>query len=89
MARFTSATPTFGQGLEMTAISAAVIGGASLTGGKGTVLGAVLGITLLQVVTSSLILLDVNPYWQQFISGLILLAAISIDSISQNRKKKA
>lgn len=88
MARFTSATPTFGQGLEMTAISAAVIGGASLTGGKGTVLGAVLGITLLQLVTSSMILLNVNPYWQTFIIGLILLTAISIDSLGQMRKSK-
>ena len=88
MARFTSATPTFGQGLEMTAISAAVIGGASLTGGKGTVLGAVLGITLLQLVTSSMILLNINPYWQTFIIGMILLAAISLDSLGQMRKAK-
>jgi len=87
MARFTSATPTFGQGLEMTAISAAVIGGASLTGGKGTVLGAVLGITLLQLVTSSMVLLNVNPYWQTFIVGMILLTAISLDSLSLRKKE--
>jgi ribose transport system permease protein len=89
MARFTSATPTFGQGLEMTAISAAVIGGASLNGGKGTVLGAVLGITLLQLVTSSMVLLNINPYWQTFIIGLILLTAITIDSLSQMRREKS
>ncbi len=87
MARFTSATPTFGQGLEMTAISAAVIGGASLTGGKGTVLGAVLGITLLQLVTSSMILLNINPYWQTFIIGMILLTSISLDGITQMRRE--
>jgi ribose transport system permease protein len=87
MARFTSATPIFGIGLELTAISAAVIGGASLTGGKGSVTGAILGITLLSMVTSSLILLDVNVYWQDFIKGLILLAAISLDSIGQMRKR--
>ena len=84
MARFSSATPIFGNGLELTAISAAVIGGASLTGGKGTVWGSILGITLLSMVTSSLILLDVN--WQDFIKGLILLAAISLDSLGQMRK---
>ncbi len=89
MARFTSATPTFGAGYEMTAISAAVIGGASLTGGKGTVLGAVLGITLLQLVTSSLTLLNINPYWQTFINGMILLAAITLDSLSEMRKTKS
>ena len=87
MARFSSATPIFGNGLELTAISAAVIGGASLTGGKGTVWGSILGITLLSMVTSSLILLDVNVYWQDFIKGLILLAAISLDSFGRNRKK--
>jgi ribose transport system permease protein len=88
MARFTSATATFGQGHEMTAISAAVIGGASLTGGKGTVLGAVLGITMLQLVTSSLTLLNINPYWQTFITGMILLTAISLDSLGEMRKAK-
>jgi ribose transport system permease protein len=91
MSRFVSATPKFGIGLELTAISGAVIGGASLTGGKGSVLGAILGITLLSLVTSSLILLDVNVYWQDFIKGLILLLAISMDSfgeLGKNRTKK-
>lgn len=86
MARFVSATPIFGIGLELTAISGAVIGGASLTGGKGSVLGAILGITLLSLVTSSLILLDVNVYWQDFIKGLILLGAISMDNIGELTK---
>lgn len=87
MARFGSATPTFGLGLEMTAISAAVIGGASLNGGKGTVLGSILGVSLLAIVTGSMILLDVNVYWQDLIKGLILVGAISIDSLGQMRKK--
>lgn len=86
LARFNSATPIFGQGLEMTAISAAVIGGASMNGGKGTVWGSILGITLLSLVTSSLTLLAVSPYWQNLIRGLILLAAISIDSLREQAK---
>ncbi len=88
MARFGAATPTFGLGLEMTAISGAVIGGASLNGGKGTVLGSILGISLLAIVTGSMILLDVNVYWQDLIKGMILVGAISIDSLSQMRKQK-
>jgi ribose transport system permease protein len=88
MARFSSATPIFGSGLEMTAISAAVIGGCSMSGGKGTVLGSILGITLLSLVTSSLILVNVTVYWQDLIRGLILLGAISYDSLSQMRKSK-
>jgi ribose transport system permease protein len=85
-ARFGAATPTFGVGMELNVIAAAVIGGASLKGGSGTVLGAVLGLALLSVVTSSLILLDVSPYWQDVIKGLILLAAVTIDHVLNNRK---
>lgn len=85
-ARFGAATPTFGVGMELNVIAAAVIGGASLKGGSGTVLGAVLGLALLSVVTSSLILLDVSPYWQDVIKGLILLVAVTIDHLLNTRK---
>lgn len=85
-ARFGAATPTFGMGMELNVIAAAVIGGASLKGGSGTVLGAVLGLALLSVVTSSLILLDVSPYWQDVIKGLILLVAVTIDHLLNTRK---
>ncbi|TVR66138.1 MAG: ABC transporter permease [Spirochaetaceae bacterium] len=81
MSRFSSATPGFGAGLELTAISAAVIGGASLNGGEGTVFGAVLGIALLAVITTSMILLNVSVYWQDLIRGSILLMAVSLDYI--------
>lgn len=88
-ARFGAATPTFGAGMELNVIAAVVIGGASLKGGSGTVLGAVLGLALLSVVTSSLILLDVSPYWQDVIKGLILLVAVTIDHLMNVRKAKA
>lgn len=78
-ARFGAATPTFGVGMELNVIAAAVIGGASLKGGSGTIYGAVLGLALLSVVTSSLILLDVSVYWQDVIKGGILLLAVSLD----------
>lgn len=78
-ARFGAATPTFGVGMELNVIAAAVIGGASLKGGAGTIYGAVLGLALLSVVTSSLILLDVSVYWQDVIKGAILLLAVSLD----------
>lgn len=86
MARFGSATPTFGVGMELNIIAAAVIGGASLNGGSGTILGAILGIALLSVVTSSLILLNVSVYWQDMIKGCILLAAVSADHFLHKRK---
>jgi ribose transport system permease protein len=86
MARFGAATPTFGAGMELNIIAAAVIGGASLNGGSGTIFGAILGMALLSVVTSSLILLDVSVYWQEMIKGCILLAAVSIDHFLHRRK---
>lgn len=89
MSRFGASTPGFGIGLEMTAISAAVIGGASLTGGEGTVFGSILGVALLSIITSSLILLDVSVYWQDLIKGLILLFAVSLDHMQHMKRQAA
>ena len=86
MARFGSAQPTFGIGMELNVIAAAVIGGASLSGGQGTILGATLGTILLSVVSSSLALLDVSVYWQEVVRGLILLAALLIDHYVNRRR---
>jgi ribose transport system permease protein len=87
MARFGSAQPTFGLGMELNVIAAAVIGGASLNGGSGTIFGAILGTVLLSVVSSSLALLDVSVYWQDIIRGSILLAAVSIDHYLNKRRR--
>lgn len=86
MARFGSAQPTFGIGMELNVIAAAVIGGASLNGGQGTIFGAILGAVLLSVVSSSLALLNVSVYWQDIIKGAILLAAVSFDYYLHKRK---
>ncbi|MGA2479505.1 MAG: ABC transporter permease [Spirochaetia bacterium] len=87
VARFGTAFPSFGAGTELLAISACVIGGASLAGGVGTILGSVVGIALLAIVTTSLILLDVSIYWQELASGLILLFAVSVDYLTNMRSK--
>ena len=79
LARFGVATPTAGTGAELRAIAGAVIGGASLSGGEGTVLGAFLGIILVALVNNALILLGVSVYWQQMVVGLVLLTAVIID----------
>ena len=86
MARFGSAQPTFGIGMELNVIAAAVIGGASLSGGSGSILGAILGTILLAVVSSSLTLLDVSVYWQDIIRGSILLTAVTIDHYLVRRR---
>ena len=86
MARFGSAQPTFGIGMELNVIAAAVIGGASLSGGSGTIFGAILGSLLLAVVSSSLTLLDVSVYWQDIIRGSILLTAVTFDHYLVRRR---
>lgn len=88
MARLGSATPSFGVGMELNVIAAAVIGGASLKGGTGTIFGAVLGIALLSIVTSSLILLGVSAYWQEMTKGIILLAAVSFDHVLNHYRSR-
>ncbi|OHD75681.1 MAG: hypothetical protein A2V99_11445 [Spirochaetes bacterium RBG_16_67_19] len=86
IARFNSATPYYGDTIAFETISAAVIGGASLNGGEGTILGAMLGMALLALIQTSLNLLDVSPYWQSLVTGLILLTAVSIDFLSHRHK---
>jgi ribose transport system permease protein len=88
MARFGAATPQFGVGMELSVIAAAVIGGASLNGGSGTIAGAVLGAALLSMVSSSLILLNVPVYWQDIIRGGILLVAVTADHLLNARKAR-
>lgn len=85
-ARFGVATSNTGSGSEMTVISAAVIGGASLTGGKGTILGAVVGVIMLSVISNALVLFNVDVNWQSLISGVILILAILFDLLSHKRK---
>ena len=74
--------------VNLVVIAAAVIGGASLKGGQGSIFGAVLGVALLSLVTSSLILLDVSVYMQDMIKGFILLAAVSFDHLMNKRGAK-
>ena len=86
LSRFNVATPSLGSGAETRAISAAVIGGATMTGGVGSVLGGVLGVILLNIVNSALIMLNVSVYWQDFVSGFILILAVTIDFLSHRKK---
>ena len=85
-ARFGSASVTMGTGLELQVISAVIIGGASLQGGEGTVLGSFLGCILMALIVTSLNLLGVDIYWQRLIIGATLLAAVVIDTVGKKRK---
>ncbi|MBM4019273.1 MAG: ABC transporter permease [Planctomycetes bacterium] len=87
-ARLGSATVTAGAGLELQVISAVIIGGASLQGGEGTVLGSFLGCILMALIVTSLNLLGVDIYWQRLIIGATLLAAVMIDTLGKRRHRR-
>jgi ribose transport system permease protein len=88
LARFTVAAPNAGISAEMRAIAACVIGGCSLSGGEGTIMGAVLGVILLGLVNNALILLNVSVYCQELITGVILIAAVLVDFITHRASGK-
>ncbi len=85
-ARFGAATVTAGTGLELKVITAVIIGGASLQGGEGTVLGSFLGALLMTIVVTSLPLLGVNPYWNTLVTGAMLLIAVLIDTLGRRSR---
>ena len=86
-ARLSTAVPTAGQGLELTVIAAAVIGGASLGGGEGSVLGAVLGVAFLALISNALTLLEVSIFWQEVATGIALVTAVSLDMLLRRRQQ--
>jgi ribose transport system permease protein len=78
-ARLDSATPNAGLSYELDSIAAVVIGGTSLSGGRGSILGTVLGCLIIGVLNNGLVLLEVSPFWQQVIKGLVILVAVAVD----------
>jgi ribose transport system permease protein len=77
--RLDSAQPNAGVTYELDAIAAVVIGGTSLSGGRGSVAGTVLGAIIIGVLNNGLVLLDVSPFWQQVVKGGVILIAVIID----------
>jgi len=81
MANFDAATPVAGQNDELNAIAAVVIGGASLFGGRGTMLGTVVGTFIIALLTTGLVLVGVSGSWQEVATGVIIVAAVAIDQV--------
>lgn len=84
-ARLSVGQPSAGGGYELLAIGAAVIGGASLFGGVGSIFGTALGTTLLLLIQNALILLGISAYWQQVFSGVIIVAAVALNMARTRR----
>lgn len=81
-ARLDSAQPNAGTGYELDSIAAVVIGGTSLSGGKGTIVGTIIGALIIGVLNNGLVLLNVSPFWQQVIKGLVILLAVILDRMN-------
>ena len=83
---YTTVLPTQGQGFELYAIAAAVIGGTSLAGGIGTIWGTIIGVFIMSVLATGLPALDLESHYQTFFTGIIVIGAVLLDMY---RNKKA
>ena len=84
--RLMSGTPTAGNGIELQVLAAAVIGGASLRGGEGTILGAFLGVVFVALINNSMTMLAVSIYWQMIVIGAVLVSAVALDMLIRGSK---
>jgi ribose/xylose/arabinose/galactoside ABC-type transport system permease subunit len=84
-ARLGSGQPSLGVGFELQVISAVIIGGTSLFGGIGSVFGSLLGSLVLSILTTGLILLHIDPVLQDFVIGIIIVAAVGMDQVRRRR----
>ncbi|MFD1881784.1 ABC transporter permease [Paracoccus pacificus] len=85
--RLNSAQPALGQGYELDAIAAVVIGGTSLAGGRGTILGTLIGALIMSVLTNGLRILSVAQEWQTVVTGAIIIAAVYADQLRRGKIK--
>jgi len=88
-ARFNQIPPNTGIGLEMKVIAAVVIGGTSITGGRGTIFGTLLGVVLLAAIGPALTFLGLSAYWERAVQGAIILTAVAIDALSSRAEAHA
>jgi len=86
-ARLGSAQPALGSGYELQAIAAVVIGGTSLFGGKGTIIGTVIGALIMSALSNGLQVISVPQEWQSVILGVVILAAVYTDNIRRREAK--
>lgn len=83
-ARLGSGQPSAGKDFEMDCITAAVVGGTSMSGGRGKVFGTIVGVLLLTVLTNGMTLVGINTYWQQVLKGVIIVVSVLADTKSKN-----
>jgi ribose/xylose/arabinose/galactoside ABC-type transport system permease subunit len=89
LGRLDSATPNAASGTELQVIAAVVIGGTSLFGGKGSMVGTLIGVLLIGVINNGLTLLNVSSFWVQFVQGALIFLAVLLDSFNTRRVGRA
>ncbi len=82
---FGSSTITTGSGWELSAVAAVVVGGTSLFGGGGTMIGTLIGLLILQTINSGLVVVHIDPWWQNIVIGMVMLGSVSIDALRRRR----
>ena len=87
--RYNSGQPTIGSSWVMASITAAVIGGTSMNGGVGSMGGTVIGALLMQLLSNSIVMLNVSQYWEQVMTGGVVLIAVTIDAVRSLSRNKA
>jgi ribose transport system permease protein len=77
-----SASPNTALGLELSVVTAIVLGGTSLTGGRGTILGTVIGLMVISVLNNGMVLMNIDPFYQDIARGALLILAVAFDRLS-------
>lgn len=80
--------PASAANYNMTALSAVILGGAALTGGKGTIFGTMLGVLVLAILQNGMTMNSIGSYWQDIVIGIVLIFAISVDAIKGGSLKR-
>lgn len=88
VANISAATADLGQFYELNAIAAVVIGGAALSGGRGTIRGTIIGAFVIGFLANGLVIIGVSPFWQQVVTGTVIILAVAVDQIQQIAQKR-
>lgn len=86
-ARLTSAAPTAATGIELTAAAAVLLGGTRFTGGRGAMLGTLLGVLFLGVLANGITLAEIEAYWQSIVAGIVVIAALLLDRVARGESE--
>ena len=83
-----TSSPSMGTGFELKVIAAAIIGGTALSGGFGSIVGAIIGTLIISTITNGIVQLGVSAYWSSTVTGFVIIAAVAVDYLFKRARKK-